>query len=159
MAAAVTTALCAWPPKISGSRAGTITNAASSVLPIRLGIARAGRPRATLVATKAARITASAPAIASRFCHHVQSSWPAPSSSAAKTTPSSGAARLKTSVEAENPSTNIGSPARRNWRSYPAAWSEPVTGADSARFRELGAGYERPAGKRAGDLEKELPRC
>ena len=44
MAATVVAALPSWPPKISGSSAGRMTNAASSVLPSRFGIARAGRP-------------------------------------------------------------------------------------------------------------------
>ena len=110
-------ALPTWPPKISGRSAGRITKAASSVLPIRCGIARAGRPWIMFTAAIAAHTNATAPAIASRFCHHVQSSFPAPSSSPTKTSPSSGAARVKTSVDAEKPSTNIGNPARRNWRS------------------------------------------
>ena len=82
------------------------------------GIARAGRPWSTLTtAMRGEQERERRRAIASRFCHQVQSSWPAPSSSARKTSPSSGAARLKTSVEAEKPSTNSGRPARRNCRS------------------------------------------
>ncbi len=76
-----------------------------------------GRPWATLMTAIPASTTATPPSTASTFCHQVQSSWPAPSSSPRKTSPSSGAARLKTSVEAEKPSTNSGRPARRNCRS------------------------------------------
>ena len=118
MAATVVAALPSWPPKISGRSAGRITNAASSVLPSRLGIARAGRPWATLSSGDRAEQEGRRRRRArAAFCHQVQSSWPAPRSSATKTSPSNGAARLKTSVEAENPSTNIGNPARRNCRS------------------------------------------
>ena len=98
------------------------------------GIARAGRPRRTLMIAIAASMRASAPAIASRFCHQLQSSLPAPSSSPTKTRPSSGAARLKTSVEAEKPSTNSGSPARRKRRSYSASCSACPRARHSARF-------------------------
>jgi len=117
LAAIVAKKLPSWPPKISGNSAGRITNPASSVLPIRSGIARIGRPWATLrTAIPASRMTRP-PITASTFRHHVQSRSPAPSISPMNTRPSRGAARLKTSVAAEKSSTNIGSPVRRKRRS------------------------------------------
>ncbi len=66
-ASAVTQALVVWPPKISGSSAGTRTNAASSVLPTRRGREKNGRPPTRLAIPIPPSRIASPPASAARF--------------------------------------------------------------------------------------------
>ena len=107
----MTQALVVWPPKISGSSAGTITNAASSPIPIERGREKKGRSRIRLTMPIATSRIARPPAIAARLASSDHSSCTAPSSSARKTSASSGTARLKTSVDALKSSSKSGRPA------------------------------------------------
>ena len=118
LAAIVTAALPSWPPKISGSSAGRTTNAGELGLaePAR-DRAAAGGPGATLIAAIPASRTRGRRAPRAGSATRSSRAARRRAARAKKIRPSSGAARLKTSVEAEKPSTNSGSPARRNWRS------------------------------------------